>query len=115
MTEGHRSGGDGTGFGIGLATVHRYIREAVDLLATQAPDLRQVVQAAARFWYLILDGTLVRTDRIADDRPYYSGNTSATASTCRSSPTRAAGCCGPHQPCPAPRTTKGAPRFNTRV
>lgn len=26
------------GFGIGVATVYRYIREALDLLATQAPD-----------------------------------------------------------------------------
>ncbi len=61
------------GFGIGLATVYRYIREAVDLLATHAPDLHQVITAAARFWYLILDGTLVHIDRVADDRPYYSG------------------------------------------
>lgn len=84
------------GFGIGLATVYRYIREAVELLATHALGLRQVIAAAARFWYLILDGTLIRIDRVADDRPYYSGsNTSATASTCRSSPTRGADCCGP--------------------
>lgn len=45
------------GFGIGVATVYRYIREAVDLLAAHAPDLRQVIAAATRFWYLILDGT----------------------------------------------------------
>jgi hypothetical protein len=62
------------GFGIGLATVCRYIREAVDLLATHAPDLRQVLQAASRLWYLILDGSLISIDRVADDRPYYSGN-----------------------------------------
>jgi hypothetical protein len=61
------------GFGIGIATVYRYIREAVDLLATQAPNLRRILQTAARFWYLILDGTLIRIDRIAEDRPYYSG------------------------------------------
>src|SRR5262249_20471350 len=61
------------GFGIGLATVYRYIREAVDLLAGHAPDLRRIVQAAARFRYLVLAGTLVRIDRVADDRPYYSG------------------------------------------
>jgi hypothetical protein len=29
------------GFGIGLATVYRHIREEVDLLATHAPDLQQ--------------------------------------------------------------------------
>src|SRR2546421_5061796 len=58
------------GFGVGLATVYRYIREAVDLLSAHAPDLRQVIAAAARFWDFILDGTLIRTDRVAGDRPY---------------------------------------------
>ena len=61
------------GFDIGLATVYRYIRKALDLLAAQAPDLERVVREAARLWYLILDGTLVRIDRLADDRPYHSG------------------------------------------
>jgi hypothetical protein len=61
------------GFGIGVATVYRYIREAIDLLATQAPNFAQVLHDAARLWYLILDGTLIRTDRVADDRPYHSG------------------------------------------
>ena len=61
------------GFQIGIATVYRYIREALDLLAAQAPTLPQVVSAAARLIYLILDGTLIRIDRVADDRPYYSG------------------------------------------
>src|SRR5438045_3357058 len=28
------------GFGVGIATVYRYIREAVDLLAVHAPDLQ---------------------------------------------------------------------------
>jgi hypothetical protein len=61
------------GFGVGIATVYRYIREAIDLLAAHAPNLQQVIATATRFWYLILDGTLIRTDRVADDRPYYSG------------------------------------------
>jgi len=61
------------GFGVGIATVYRYIREAVDLLAARAPDLQHVMAAGARFWYLILDGTLIRIDRVAQDRPYYSG------------------------------------------
>jgi len=61
------------GFGIGIATVYRYIREAVDLLATHAPGLAEVIESASRLWYLILDGTLIRIDRVADDRPYYSG------------------------------------------
>jgi hypothetical protein len=31
------------GFGVGVATVFRYVREALDLLAAAAPDLEQVV------------------------------------------------------------------------
>lgn len=61
------------GFRVGIATVYRYIREALDLLAVQAPTLPQVVSAAAWLVYLVLDGTLIRIDRVADDRPYYSG------------------------------------------
>jgi DDE superfamily endonuclease/Helix-turn-helix of DDE superfamily endonuclease len=61
------------GFGIGIATVCRYIREALDLLASAAPSLDQVVYRASRLLYVILDGTLIPIDRIAADRPYYSG------------------------------------------
>jgi transposase-like protein len=62
-----------SGFGIGVATVYRYIREALDLLASAAPGLDQVVYQASRLLYLILDGTLIPIDRVAADRPYYSG------------------------------------------
>ncbi|MDQ2587971.1 transposase family protein [Saccharothrix yanglingensis] len=61
------------GFGIGLATVCRYIHEAVELLAALAPDLADAAYVAARKAYVILDGTLLRIDRVAADRPYYSG------------------------------------------
>ncbi|MDQ2589153.1 transposase family protein [Saccharothrix yanglingensis] len=61
------------GFGVGLATVCRYIHEAVELLAALAPDLADAVKVAARKAYVILDGTLLRIDRVAADRPYYSG------------------------------------------
>ncbi len=61
------------GFGIGTSTVYRYIREAIDLLAATAPTLDRVVHQASRLLYLILDGTLIPIDRIAADRPYYSG------------------------------------------
>jgi len=68
------------------------VREALDLLAAQAPTMGQVLAGSTRLWYVILDGTRIRIDRVAEDRPYYSGqaNTSATASTCRSRPTREA-------------------------
>ncbi|WP_318217376.1 transposase family protein [Streptomyces sp. SCL15-6] len=61
------------GFRIGIATVYRYIREAVDLLALLAPTLEQAMHTVRRKAYVILDGTLLPTDRIAADRPYYSG------------------------------------------
>jgi hypothetical protein len=61
------------GFGIGVATVFRYVREAIDLLATAASTLEHAVCAAARMLYVILDGTLIPIDRVADQRPYYSG------------------------------------------
>ena len=51
-----------TGFGIGVATVYRYVREAIDLLAEQVPSLSQVIAGCGQLWYLILDGTLVRID-----------------------------------------------------
>ncbi|WP_434099675.1 transposase family protein [Streptomyces minutiscleroticus] len=61
------------GFRIGIATVCRSIREAVDLLAPLAPTLEQAMGTARSKAYVILDGTLLLTDRIAADRPYYSG------------------------------------------
>lgn len=65
------------GFGIGVATVYRYVREAVDLLAGLAPDLPTATGVAAGKAYVILDGTLVRIDRVGmatgADRPSYSG------------------------------------------
>ncbi|MBO0885040.1 MAG: transposase family protein [Mycobacterium sp.] len=36
------------GFGIGIATVYRYFREALDLLAVAAPELERVVYQASR-------------------------------------------------------------------
>ncbi|MFE0802430.1 transposase family protein [Streptomyces sp. NPDC058812] len=61
------------GFRVGIATVYRYIREAVDLLAALAPTLEQAMQTVRKKAYVILDGTLLLIDRIAADRPYYSG------------------------------------------
>jgi hypothetical protein len=61
------------GFEIGTSTVYRYISKAVDLLAALAPTLDEAVQAASTKAYVLLDGTLLPIDRIAADRPYYSG------------------------------------------
>jgi hypothetical protein len=65
------------GFGIGTTTVFRYIREALDVLAALAAALSQAIEAARRKAFVILDGTLLRIDRVGmgagRDRPYYSG------------------------------------------
>jgi hypothetical protein len=65
------------GFAIGTTTVFRYIREALDLLAAMAPTLAQAIEVARGKAYVILDGTLLRIDRVGmaggRDRPYYSG------------------------------------------
>jgi DDE superfamily endonuclease len=63
------------GFGIGTATAWRYVTETVALLAARAPKLRQALPGAkqARLAYLVIDGTLILIDRVAADRPFYSG------------------------------------------
>jgi DDE superfamily endonuclease/Helix-turn-helix of DDE superfamily endonuclease len=65
------------GFGIGTTTVFRYIHEAIELLAALAPTLREAITLAARKAFVIVDGTLLRIDRVGmgsgRDRPYYSG------------------------------------------
>lgn len=65
------------GFDIGTTTVYRYLREALDMLAAMAPTLEQAIEVARSKAYVILDGSLLRIDRVSmtakQDRPYYSG------------------------------------------
>lgn len=61
------------GFGIGIATVYRYIREAVEALAALAPSLDEAMTTIRAKAFVILDGTLLPIDRIAADTPYDSG------------------------------------------
>ncbi|MFD8590825.1 transposase family protein [Streptomyces sp. NPDC059637] len=70
---GHTYAQLAAGFGVGIATVYRYVAEAVEVLAATAPDLTMAARTAARKAFVILDGTLLPIDRIAADRPYYSG------------------------------------------
>jgi hypothetical protein len=60
----------GAGFGISQATAYRYKDEAVQVLAAQAPTLREALEMAAEqgLPYLILDGTLISCDRCADKK-----------------------------------------------
>lgn len=60
------------GFDIGIATVYRYIREAVEALAALAPSLAEAMRTIREKAFVILDGTLLPIDRIAADSPYYS-------------------------------------------
>jgi hypothetical protein len=61
------------GFGIGVATAWRYVREAVSLLTAAADDLDTAMHRIRRLAYAILDGTLIPMDRVANQKPYYSG------------------------------------------
>ncbi len=65
------------GFGIGTSAVHRYLREGLELLAAMAPTLDEAIAVARRKAFVILDGTLLRIDRVGmtggHDRAYYSG------------------------------------------
>ncbi|MFI6297621.1 transposase family protein [Nonomuraea sp. NPDC050790] len=65
----------GAGFGVSTATAWRYVEETVMLLSARSPKLGQALRKATKhgLHYLVLDGTLIRTDRIKADRPYFSG------------------------------------------
>jgi hypothetical protein len=63
------------GFGVGTTTAWRYATETVALLAARSPKLRKALQKAkkAGHAYVAIDGTLIAIDRLAADRPFYSG------------------------------------------
>jgi hypothetical protein len=58
----------GAGFGVSRATAYRYRDEGVAVLAEQAPDLHAALQDVAdQGWsHVVLDGTVVRSDRCAE-------------------------------------------------
>ncbi|MER7416133.1 transposase family protein [Micromonospora peucetia] len=61
------------GFAVGVTTAWRYVQEAIALLAAVADDLAAAMRRIRRLAYAILDGTVIPIDRVADQRPYYSG------------------------------------------
>ena len=75
LRKGETSAELAAGFGVGRTTAWRYVNETVGLLAARAPKLRQAVRGAkkAGHAYVILDGTLIAINRVAADRPFYSG------------------------------------------
>jgi DDE superfamily endonuclease len=56
----------GRGFGLSQATAYRYLDEAVEVLAEQAPGLHEALERAKEegLAHLILDGKVVATDRV---------------------------------------------------
>ncbi len=75
LRKGETFAGLAAGFGIGTATAWRYVTEAVALLAARAPKLCRALADAQRAGhaYVVIDGTLMPIDRVAADRPFYSG------------------------------------------
>ena len=55
----------GAGFGLSQATAYRYLAEVIDVLAEQAPGLRDALERAVAEGtpYVILDGKVVDSDR----------------------------------------------------
>ncbi|MGW1077818.1 transposase family protein [Streptomyces sp. NPDC002537] len=62
----------GAGFGVSTATAGRYVNETVEILAEHAPGLHAALRTLLAEGFVILDGTLIPTDRVAADEPYYS-------------------------------------------
>lgn len=73
LRSGHTYAQLAAGFGVGTTTAYRYIAEAIDALASLAPPLAEAMKTASTKAFVMLDGTLLPIDRIAADRPFYSG------------------------------------------
>lgn len=63
------------GFGISTTTVFRRVNETIDLLAKAAVSLPRALRTAKRSGavFVIVDGTLIHCNRLAADKPWYSG------------------------------------------
>ena len=57
--------------GVSQATGYRYLHEGIDVLAARAPDLPSELERgrAAGWSHVVLDGTLIRTDRCRVKNP----------------------------------------------
>ena len=91
---------------VSQATGYRYLHEAIDVIAAQAPDLTEVlVQGRRAGWaFVALDGTLIESTRsstksAAGHDLWYSGKHHHHGGTSRCSPT-------------PPDTRRGPPRWN---
>ncbi|MBH1934255.1 transposase family protein [Streptomyces sp. AV19] len=62
----------GAGFGVSESTAWRYVDETLEVLTAWAPGLREALVGLGEGDFVVVDGTLIPTDRIAADEPYYS-------------------------------------------
>ncbi|MER5891287.1 transposase family protein [Streptomyces sp. NPDC001941] len=62
----------GAGFSILQATAWRYVDEALEVLASWAPGLHEALTGLRDGDHVIVDGTLIPTDRVRADQPYCS-------------------------------------------
>ncbi|GHG50377.1 transposase family protein [Streptomyces griseocarneus] len=62
----------GAGFGVSESTAWRYVDETLEVLAAWAPGLREALVGLGEGDFVVVDGTLIPTDRIRVDEPYYS-------------------------------------------
>lgn len=60
----------GSGFGLSRTTAYRYRDEVLDVPSEQAPGLQEALERAmaAGYAYVILDGTLIPTDRLTETK-----------------------------------------------
>jgi len=95
------------GFGVGTATAWRYVQETVALLAARAPKLDAVLGTAnkAGHAFVVIDGTLIPIDRVAADRPFYSGKHRKHGLNLQVIASSQGRSCGSPGPCPGPCTT----------
>lgn len=62
----------GAGFGVSESAAWRYVDETVEVLAARAPGLHEALVGLGEGDFVIVDGTLIPTDRIRADESYYS-------------------------------------------
>jgi hypothetical protein len=62
----------GAGFAISQATDWPYVDEALEVLAAGAPGLHEASTGFGEGDHVIVDGTLIPTNRVRADEPYYS-------------------------------------------
>jgi len=75
----------GQGSGISQATAYRYKDEGIEVLAAEPPTLHEALEKAVEqgLPYLILDGTLISSDRCADKKTSKKGRKSTNGTPAR--------------------------------